>query len=183
MGFDKNLGCIDKVTFVLKPETWKVTHFKDVKGNVHTLAVFLLAWHKLVILDEEPQLRKMLSSDWPAGSVGHFLDWWVIWEDPAHCGMLVLSAIRKQTEQALESKPVSSTHPWPLRWWLPLVMEYDLSCKLTSASSSPVQMPILCVSIPPRPLSVCMFLCEYMCTHTTGHWRLTLAVFLSCFLH
>lgn len=123
----------------------------------------------------------MLSSDWPAGSVGHFLDWWVIWEDPAHCGMLVLSAIRKQTEQALESKPVSSTHPWPLRWWLPLVMEYDLSCKLTSASSSPVQMPILCVSIPPRPLSVCMFLCEYMCTHTTGHWRLTLAVFLSCF--
>lgn len=73
MGFDKNLGCIDKVTFVLKPETWKVTHFKDVKGNVHTLGVFLLAWHKLVILDEEPQLRKCFHQIGLQGLWGIFL--------------------------------------------------------------------------------------------------------------
>jgi hypothetical protein len=32
----------------------------------------------------------------------------------ATSGMVVLGSIRKQAEQAMESKPVSSTHPWPV---------------------------------------------------------------------
>ena len=34
-------------------------------------------------------------------------------------GLVVLGPIRKQAEQAAESKPVSSTPPWPLHQLLP----------------------------------------------------------------
>ena len=34
-------------------------------------------------------------------------------------GLVVLGSIRKQAEQAMERKPVGSTHPWPLHWLLP----------------------------------------------------------------
>jgi len=34
-------------------------------------------------------------------------------------GIVVLGAIRKQAEEAMRSKPVSSTLPWPLHQLLP----------------------------------------------------------------
>ena len=34
-------------------------------------------------------------------------------------GQDVLGSITKQAEQAMRSKPVSSTRPWPLYWFLP----------------------------------------------------------------
>jgi hypothetical protein len=34
-------------------------------------------------------------------------------------GLVVLGFIRKQAEQALRNKPVSSTHLWPLYWLQP----------------------------------------------------------------
>ena len=34
-------------------------------------------------------------------------------------GLVVLGSIRKQAEQAMRSKPVSSTPPWPLLQLLP----------------------------------------------------------------
>jgi hypothetical protein len=37
----------------------------------------------------------------------------------ATLGLLVLQSIRKQTEQVMESKPVSSTPPWLLPQFLP----------------------------------------------------------------
>ena len=45
-------------------------------------------------------------------------------------GLVVLGSIRKQAEQARESKPVSSTPPWPLHQLLP-------------PSSCPVGVPVL----------------------------------------
>jgi hypothetical protein len=45
-------------------------------------------------------------------------------EGPTHggviLGLVVLGSIRKQAEQAMRSKPVSSTPPWPLHQLLPL---------------------------------------------------------------
>lgn len=71
----------------------------------------------------------MPSSDWPAGSVVHFLDWRVIREGPAHCGFAGPMCYKEAGWAIPESKPASST-PWPLHQLLPSVMEYDQSCKL-----------------------------------------------------
>ena len=44
----------------------------------------------------------------------HFLGWLLRWESPAHCGqcsleLVILSVIREQAEQAIKSKPASSS--------------------------------------------------------------------------
>ena len=61
--------------------------------------------------------------DWPVGkSVGNFLEGCeraqlnVFSATP---GLSVLGALRKQAEQAMMSKPVSSIPPWPLLQLLP----------------------------------------------------------------
>lgn len=83
---------------------------------------FLSTWYKL-----EPTEKKEVS--WgiafirlPVGKpMGHFLDWWPIWEGPAHCygaNPGQLSWVLKRTNL---SKSVISGHWWSLIQFLPLV--------------------------------------------------------------
>ena len=59
--------------------------------------------------------------------------------DGTTLGLVVLGSIRKQSEQAMGSKPVSSISPWPLHQllppgpalfellsWLSLMMDYNV---------------------------------------------------------
>ena len=56
------------------------------------------------------------------GPVGHFLNFDLMgFLILITTGLVVLESIKKQTEQKMESKPVSSTPPWPLHQLLPPV--------------------------------------------------------------
>jgi hypothetical protein len=71
-------------------------------------------------------------------------------------GLVVLGSIRKQTEQAMGSKPVSSTPPWPLHQLLlqvPVLLEFltsfaDIHTTLQTCKPNkpfPPQLPLLVV--------------------------------------
>lgn len=67
------------------------------------------------LINKQGNLTEKTSlADWP---MGHFLDWWLIWEGPAHlegngCGLVVLDALRNKTKQITRSKSVPSVPPW-----------------------------------------------------------------------
>lgn len=66
----------------------------------------------------------MSPPNWPVGRpMLHFLNWWLICEDPAHCR----SYIQKQTEQDMESKLVNNTPPWSPDscLWVPALTSHE----------------------------------------------------------
>jgi hypothetical protein len=74
------------------------------------------------------------------------IDSWLIWEGLTLCGWyqhekVILGSVRKQTEQAVRSKAVSSVPPWPLLQflppssclelpWLPFMNEWKLTSEI-----------------------------------------------------
>lgn len=66
-------------------------------------------------LRRQTSVEEIPLPDWLVGEpVGHYLDYWMMWEGSAHCerclsGKVVLDSLRKQTEQARRRKSVSST--------------------------------------------------------------------------
>jgi hypothetical protein len=75
--------------------------------SILELISFMSTWYKLESFEKkEPQLRKCPPPEWPGGKPAvHFLDWWLMWEGPAHCEWhhplaAILSIIIKQAEQA-----------------------------------------------------------------------------------
>lgn len=72
-----------------------------------------------VIWEKEKTTKKMFPPDWPEGIFLMGRDgigWDGMGEGSSHCGsccpgLVVLAAIRKQDEQATESKPVNNTPP------------------------------------------------------------------------
>lgn len=91
------------------------------------LASFVSIWHQLgsYIVEEETTTEKMIPWKRASGkSVVHFLDWWSIWKGLAHVGsdtsgLVLLAAIRIQTDQAIRSKSVSGNPLWPPLQFLP----------------------------------------------------------------
>lgn len=61
-------------------------------------------WHKPRSVWEEGMLtEKIPPKDWPVGNPkAHFLDWWLMYEDPAHCGpeLAVLGSARKHLSKS-----------------------------------------------------------------------------------
>lgn len=77
-------------------------------------------------------------------SMGHFLDWPLIWESPATMGgaisgQMVLGCLRKVPKQALGSKPDISFPLWSLHFphWFPLVMGCDWDVQIRQTLSFP----------------------------------------------
>lgn len=72
----------------------------------HTVQANLMSiW---ITLEERTPAEKVPLPDWPMGkSMVHFLNWWLMWKGPYHCGqcypgMAILGNRRKQAEQVTE---------------------------------------------------------------------------------
>jgi len=60
-----------------------------------------------------------------------FLNWWLLWEGSSHLGLVILSTIRTQGEQAMRSKLVSNILPGHLQQLLSLGLPW-LFCVMDS---------------------------------------------------
>ena len=84
-------------------------------------------------------VQKMSPLNWPVGKTvkNHFLDLSLMWNGLDYCvhttlGLVVLGAIGNQDEQAMRSKPVSSTPSCPLHQLLPLGSSLEFLSSLPS---------------------------------------------------
>lgn len=108
------------------------------------LVSFMSIWLKLEWFLEE---RFSFERNVPARlNLGYFLNWWLLWEGPSYYGcsapwQVVLDCTRKQVEQSMKNKQVSSISPWHLlhffcldswpSWvsaWFPSVMGCGQRC-------------------------------------------------------
>lgn len=88
-----------------------------------------------VTLTKRISIDKMALWDWPIGKPEmQFLNYWLMWEVQV---TVVLGALRKQAEQAMESKTVNSTSPRPLHHfqppgfysiWVPILFPLVIDC-------------------------------------------------------
>lgn len=113
-------------------------------GNVLS---FMPTSHKLWSFVKERISVDEITS--PDQKVANFLDCWFLWEGLAHCEQCPfwamwswMNGMRKQAEQALRNKPVSSAPPLPPHQLLPLgsalsccpdfISGWTVGCKLSS---------------------------------------------------
>ena len=89
-------------------------------GVSGVLASFGSTWHNLESRESREPIEKMLPWD---SAVSHFLSDWLGRVQPIVGGaipeLVGPGSIRNQAQQAMRSKPVSSTPPWPLHQLLP----------------------------------------------------------------
>jgi len=106
-------------TMLKHPSLISVISIDPIDFYISVLAGFTSSGHKLESSErKESQFRKLPPLD-PARRHFSIRDQWGRVQPSVGGAILILGSRRKQAEQAMGSKPVSSTPPWPLYQLLP----------------------------------------------------------------